>query len=178
MTLKKLLLMGCLGGALAFAACDKDDDDPVVTDQFNQTDLTFLNNAAQGNLLEIQTGQLAATQGGSDSVRSLGQMLVTDHQNAQDQLDSIATSQNVTLPDSADANGQGMYNALVGLSGAQFDSAFIHMQVAAHDTSITMYQTYANSGTFSSLKAYANRNLPVLQMHASYLDSLQARLPQ
>jgi len=178
MMLKKLLLMGCFGAAVAFTACDKDNDDPVVTEQLNQTDLTFLNNASQGNLAEIMTGQLAATQGSTDSVKAFGQMLVTDHQNAQNELDSIATGQNVNLSDSADANGQAMYNALVGLSGTQFDSAFISMQMAAHDSAISMYQTYAGSGSFSSLKSYANKYIPILQNHTMYLDTLQARLPQ
>jgi putative membrane protein len=178
MTLKKLLLMGCLGGALAFTACDKNDDDPIVTEQLNPTDRTFLQNAAQGNLAEIQTGQLAATQGSSDSVKMFGQLLVSDHRAAQNSLDSIATAQSIDLPDSADANGQAMYNALQGLSGASFDSAFIRMQVAAHDTAISMYQTYASAGSFTGLKNYANRILPILQQHASFIDSLDARLPQ
>lgn len=178
MTLKKLLLMGCLGGALAFTACDKNDDDPIVKEELNQTDRTFLQSAAQGNLAEIKTGQLAANQGSSDSVKMFGQMLVTEHQAAQNSLDSIATGQNVELPDSADANGMAMYNALQGLSGASFDSAFIRMQVMAHDSAISMYQTYANDGTFSSLKSYASRMLPKLQEHAMYIDSLNARLPQ
>jgi putative membrane protein len=178
MMLKKLLLMGCLGAALAFTACDKDDDDPVVTEELNQADLTFLNNATQGNLAEIMTGQLAATQGTTDSVRSLGQELVTDHQAAQDDLDSIASSENVNLADTVDANGQAMYDVLAGLSGAAFDSAFINMQLTAHNTAISMYQTYSGSGTFTSLKNYANTYLPKLQAHAEYLDSLHAQLPQ
>jgi len=178
MTLKKLLLMGCLGGALAFTACDKDDDDPIVKEELNQTDRTFLQNAAQGNLAEIKTGQLASTQGSSDSVKMFGQMLVTNHQSAQNSLDSIATAQNVDLPDSADANGMAMYNALQGLSGASFDSAFIRMQMVAHDSAISMYQTYASAGSFSSLKSYANRILPTLQQQAAYVDSLAARMPQ
>lgn len=178
MTLKKLLLMGCLGGALAFTACDKNNDDPIVKEELNSTDRTFLQNAAQGNLAEIKTGQLAATQGSSDSVKMFGQMLVTAHQSAENSLDSIATAQSVTLPDSADANGQAMYNALQGLTGTSFDSAFIRMQTVAHDSAISMYQAYASAGSFSSLKSYANRILPVLQEHANYIDSLNARLPQ
>ena len=123
MTLKKLLLMGCLGGALAFTACDKDNDDPVVTEEFTQADSTFLSNAAYGNLAEIKVGQLAATQGSNDSVKAFGQTLVTTHQAAQMSLDSIATTQSITLPDTVNNTGQGLYNALVGLTGAAFDSA-------------------------------------------------------
>ena len=178
MTLKKLLLIGCLGGALAFTACDKDDDDPVVTEELNQSDLTFLNNATQGNLAEIMTGQLAASQGATDSVKMFGQMLVTTHQNAQNELDSIASGENVNLPDSADVYGQAMYDALAGLTGAAFDSAFINMQLFAHDTAISVYQAYSNTGAFGTLKNYANKYIPILQTDATYLDSLHTQLPQ
>jgi putative membrane protein len=179
MTLKKLLLMGCLGGALAFTACEKDDDDPIVTEQFTSTDSTFLVNATRANLAEIQTGQLASTQGLSDSVKSFAQMLLTNHQAAQASLDSIGTAQSITLPDLPDAAGQGMYNTLQGLNGAAFDSAFIKMQVAAHGAAIPVYQSYGGaSSSFSTLKSYANRYLPILQQQADYLDSLNARLPQ
>ena len=179
MRLKKLLLMSCLGGALAFTACEKDDDDPVVTEQFTSTDSTFLVNATRANLAEIQTGQLAWSQGFDDSVKSFAQMLITNHQAAQASLDSIGTAQNIMLPDSADAAGQGMYNNLLGLNGTAFDSAFVKMQIAAHDAAIPVYQSYGGAASsFSTLKSYANRYLPVLQQQSDYLDSLKARLPQ
>ena len=180
MMLKKLVLMSCLGGALAFAACDKDDDNPpIVTEQFSPADSTFLSNAAYGNLAEIQIGQLAATQGTSDSLKAFGQMLVTAHQAAQASLDSVASKQNINLPDSVNAAGQGMYDALVGLTGTTFDSTFIKNQMAAHTAAISMYEAYGSAAnSFSTLKSYANRYLASLQSNSTYLDTLNARLPQ
>jgi putative membrane protein len=180
MMLKKLVLMTCLSGALAFAACDKDDDNPpVVTEQFSPADSTFLSNAAFGNRAEIQIGQLAATQGTNDSLKAFGQMLVTAHQAAQASLDSIAGVQNITLPDTVNSAGKGMYDELVGLTGSAFDSTFIKNQMTAHTAAINMYQTYGSAAnSFSTLKAYANQYLPTLQWNSDYLDSLNARLPQ
>ena len=181
MTWKKFLLIGCLGGALIFNACDKDDDDPIVPppdEELNQVDSTFLINAAHGNLAEIKTGELASTKGSTDSVKMFGQMLVTLHQDAQDELDSIASGENVNLPDTADVYGQAMYRALNRLSGAAFDSAFIKLQIFAHDTAIKVYQAYESSGSFTSLKNYATKYIPLLQTDATYLDSLYAQLPK
>ena len=179
MTLKKLLLMSCLGAAVTFTACDKDDDDPVVTEEFTTADSTFLSNAAYGNLTEIKIGQLAAAQGATDSVKMFGQTLLSTHQAAQQSLDSIANTQSITLPDSVNSIGQNMYDALVGLTGSSFDSLFIKSQMAAHTAGIDLYQAYGSSSTaFSTLKGYANHYLPMLQQNAVYLDSLNARLPQ
>jgi putative membrane protein len=181
MTLKKFFLICCLGGAFAFTACDKDDDDPIVPppdEELNLADSTFLINAAHGNQAEIKTGELASTRGSTDSVKMFGQMLLTLHQDAQDELDSIASGENVNLPDTADIYGQAMYRALNRLSGAAFDSAFIKLQIIAHDTAIKVYQNYANAGAFTTLKTYTNKYIPLLQANARYLDSLKAQLPK
>lgn len=42
----------------------------------------FLKEAIEGNLAEVQMGQLAQKQGTSDGVRSFGQMLEKDHSDA------------------------------------------------------------------------------------------------
>ena len=181
MSLKKFLLIGCLGAALAFNACDKDDDDPIVPppdEELNQADSTFLINAAHGNMAEIKTGELASTKGSTDSVKMFGQMLMTLHQDAQEELDSIASGENVNLPDTADVYGQAMYRALNRLSGTAFDSAFIKLQIIAHDTAIKVYQNYASTGAFTALKTYSNKYIPLLEANATYLDSLKAQLPK
>lgn len=178
MTLKKLLVMGCLGGALAFAACDKDNDDPVVTDDLNATDRTFLNQAAQANLSEIKAGQMAVTNTTNDSVRAYAQMMITDHQAAQTELDSLATNVSFDLPDSTDADHNAAIDNLMNFSGASFDSAYISLQVSAHDTVISQFENEVNSGAKSTVKAYANKYLPTLRTHAQMADSLAAHLPQ
>ena len=50
-----------------------------VTTASAKPNQAFLTDAIQGNLAEISMGQLAQKNGGSDGVRSFGQMLVQDH---------------------------------------------------------------------------------------------------
>lgn len=45
----------------------------------NKADQTFLKAAIQGNLAEVQMGQLAQQKGQSDAVKSYGEILMTDH---------------------------------------------------------------------------------------------------
>ena len=53
-------------------------------------DKSFAMKAAQGGLAEVQDGQLAARKGGSPQVKQFGQRMVTDHTQANDELQQIA----------------------------------------------------------------------------------------
>src|SRR6188472_1139540 len=55
-----------------------------VTTASAKPNQAFLTDAVQGNLAEISMGQLAQKNGGSDGVRSFGQMLVQDHSAANE----------------------------------------------------------------------------------------------
>ena len=64
------------------SACDDDDNDPKL----QETDRTFIINASEGNLAEIELGQLAVTKSTTPGVKEFGQMMVTEHQTAWDEL--------------------------------------------------------------------------------------------
>jgi predicted outer membrane protein len=67
-----------------------------VTTASAKPNQAFLTDAIQGNLAEISMGQLAQKNGGSDGVRSFGQMLVEDHSAANEKAKSLAQAQGVT----------------------------------------------------------------------------------
>lgn len=62
----------------------------------------FVAHAAMSDMFEIQTGQMAQDQGGSDAVKQFGQMLVTDHGSSSRELMDVAKAAGVdTAPPSA-----------------------------------------------------------------------------
>jgi putative membrane protein len=60
-------------------------------------DRTFLKQAAEGNMAEVQMGQLGQQKGTSAEVKQLAQALATDHQQNQQMLQSLAQKEGVTL---------------------------------------------------------------------------------
>ena len=61
-------------------------------------DRNFLMDAAEGGMLEVELGRVAAQKGTSEAVKQFGQKMVDDHGQANTELMSIATSKGVTLP--------------------------------------------------------------------------------
>ena len=85
---------------------------------------TFITKAIQGNLAEVQMGQLAQEKGSSDAVRSYGQMLQQDHTAAAQKSTAVATQLGVTPPSEPNKTNKAMHHSLAKLSGAEFYKKF------------------------------------------------------
>jgi len=80
----------------------------------------FLSDATQGNVAEIEVGQLAETLGSSDGVRNYGRMLAMDHGKAKDEAMKVAQSLRIVVPATAKPEAQTEYDKLSKLSGTGF----------------------------------------------------------
>src|SRR5437764_1921889 len=115
--------------ASVFYSCSKDNSPGGVNTGVNNTDTTFMNNVAKGNNGEIMAGQLAATKGNLASVRSFGQFMVTEHSQAQNDLQNVATAVNYKLPTETAPEDSALMVQLNSLSGKAFDSVYMNAQV-------------------------------------------------
>ena len=135
----------------------------------------FLNDAIQGNLAEISMGQLAQKNGGSDGVRSFGQMLVQDHSAANEKAMSLAQTEGVTPPTAPKPEAKQEYDRMSKLNGAAFDKEFAKHMVADHKKDIAEFQAQAK-GT-DDVASFAKDTLPTLQKHLQTAQSLESGKP-
>jgi putative membrane protein len=138
------------------------------------SDDRFAMKAAQGGMAEVQLGQLAAQKASNPDVKAFGQQMVDDHTKANDQLKSVAGQENITLPTTLDAKDQALMTKLQGLSGAQFDKAYVKAMVKDHQEDVKEFQKEADKGKDPQIKNFASQTLPILQQHLSKAQSLQA----
>jgi putative membrane protein len=141
----------------------------------SQADKAFATTAAQSGLAEVQAGQLASQRATSPQVKQYGQKLVTDHTQANDQLQQIAQQDNLTLPTQPSATEQHLDQRLTGLSGPAFDSAFVSGEVRDHEQAIALFQREAQSGRDPALKDFAQKSLPMLRQHLQMALSLNSQ---
>jgi len=142
------------------------------------TDQTFLKEAAQGGQAEVQMGRLAAQKGQSQSVRQLGQKLVQDHSKANQELKLLAAQKSVTLPTDIGTENQSALSHLKNLEGTEFDQAFIKHAVEDHQKDIQKFQTVSQQSADADVKAFAQKQLPVLQQHLKMAQDAQATSSQ
>jgi putative membrane protein len=136
-------------------------------------DAKFAMKAAQGGLAEVQLGQLAAQKASNPDVKAFGQMMVDDHTKANDQLKSVAGQENITLPATLDGKDQALMTKLQGLSGADFDKAYIKAMVKDHQQDVKEFQKEADKGKDPQIKNFASATLSTLQKHLSRAQQLE-----
>jgi putative membrane protein len=136
----------------------------------DQAGSKFIRDAIEGNLSEIQMGQLAQQKGQADEVKSFGQKLVTDHTASNTKANEVAKELGVTAPTSPTTKQKATYDRLSKLSGAGFDRAFARDMVADHKADIAKFQKAEKmsgpAGTF------AKDTLPTLQEHLKIAQGL------
>jgi putative membrane protein len=130
------------------------------------SDAQFATKAAQGNMAEVALGKLATQNAQSDDVKKFGQRMVDDHGKAEQDLEGIASKDNLTLPKNVSATQKAEQQRLEKLHGAAFDRAYMSMMVKDHQKDVAEFRKEANSTSANAdLRDYAKRTYPTLDDH-------------
>lgn len=109
-------------------------DDPTIVAIFDAA-----------NTADIETGELGAKKGSTQAVRDFGVMLARDHKAVRQQGRDLAKKLGVTPTPPKDDNSAKDHAAVMkklnGLSGAEFDKAFLQNEVGFHDAVIGAVQS-------------------------------------
>jgi len=168
----KLRLLALALATVCFTGCDDDDDDNNPG-EINSTDRDFAMRAAMSNFAEIGAGQLASTKATEPGVADYGEMMVTDHTDALQDLRDITNNLGLYAPDSLDAAHVTLMQQLNdAATGREFDSIYIHSQVADHQAAIQLFQNQVANGNNAQLRNYASTLLPNLNLHFERADSI------
>jgi putative membrane protein len=126
---------------------------------------------ASGGMMEVVLGELAQQKAENPRIKNFGQMMVTDHTKANEELKALATRKNVVLPQTPGEDHRKHIDDLQKKTGRDFDKAYISMMVDDHQEDINKFEKLANDANDADVKAFASKTLPVLRSH---LDSAKA----
>lgn len=136
----------------------------------------FLTEAAQGGMAEVELGKLASQKAQNAEVKKFGQMMVTDHTAANNELKTLAGKKNVTVPTDIGAKHKSDMDSMSKLSGAEFDKEYVEMMVDDHEEDVSKFQKQADSATDPDVKAFAMKTLPTLKKHLEAIKAIQAKM--
>jgi putative membrane protein len=137
---------------------------------------SFIKNAIEGNIAEVDAGKLAQQKGKSEAVKKFGEMLVSDHGKANTEAKAAAKEVGVEPPTSASIGEKATYLKLKVLSGDAFDKSFASTMVSDHKKAIEDYKKEA--GKSDAVGQYAKQTLPTLQKHLQEAQEIQQQLKQ
>jgi putative membrane protein len=140
------------------------------------SDADFVEDAAIGGMSEVELGKLASTKATSADVKAFGQMMVTDHTKANDELKALATKKGWKLPAEVDSSHKSTADDLKSRAGADFDKEYVEEMVDDHETDVKAFEDKAKNATDPDLKAFAEKTLPTLRKHLDAIKAIQAKM--
>jgi putative membrane protein len=135
-------------------------------------DKDFVHSALQGGMAEVQLGQLAAEKGSSDDVKQFGQHMVADHTRLGEEMKQVAQQLGVQDPKDVSKKDKELMAKLQGLSGQQFDDAYIKAMVKDHKKDNDDFQAEASQTQNPALKQVAQQGGQVIQQHLQMIEQI------
>ena len=165
-------LFAALALVLSFGAhaADKKSDSGKVS----KGDRSFMIEAANDSLAEIELGKVAQQNAASEDVKKFAQRMVDDHGAASKELEPIAGKLGVTLPTAPQGKHGRMVKDLSKKTGARFDKDYVDEMVKDHKKAVKLFEKQAQKAEAEELRKFAAKQLPTLQEHLKIAQDLQA----
>ncbi len=136
---------------------------------------TFLTDAVQGGMAEVEMGKLAASKSKDPEVKKFGQMMVTDHTAANATAKALAAKLKITIPADIGSHKSAV-DKLSALTGTDFDKAYVDDMVSDHEGDVAEFEKQAANSTDAEVKAFAAKTLPTLKKHLEAIKAIKAKM--
>jgi len=141
--------------------------------QLQRADERMLRDIAQANLAEIETGRIALDKSKDERVRKFAQQMVDDHTTAMKDVQQLAQTKGVTLPDGPDVKHKTVATALKALSGDTFDKQYMSQAgLGDHRKTHELLQKTQRDAKDPDLKALATKMIPVVHGHLTDAEQI------
>jgi putative membrane protein len=157
----------------AAAAGQKQD---AMKGQSAKADAAFMQEAAMSSMAEVEHGRAATKNAQHEDVRTFARRMIDDHTKANDELKSLASRKQVTLPTQLDQKHRAMQEKLEKMNGAAFDRAYMQHMVTAHKQAVSLFEREAKSGSDADARAWAEKMLPALREHLKLATEISAKV--
>jgi len=161
-----------LAAASTLAVAEMPDQMPRQT--AGVTPSAFASAAEQDGMTEVALAGLAMRKSSNNEVKQVAQIMVQDHGQANQELESIVKRERLTLPTKLDARHEAVLKSLSAKSGVAFDKAYAD-HIAKDRGKMALFESAAKSGD-PEVAAFAQKTLPTLQEHKQLADDLRASI--
>lgn len=146
--------------------------DNSLANQQASADQAFVRKALEGGATEVQLGQLAQQKSQSEDVKQFGQKMVEDHTQLGEQMKPIAQQLGVKEPKGPSKKDKQLIAKLEGLSGPQFDEAYIQAMVKDHMEDLKEFKNEAQSASNQNVKQAAQQGAGVISQHLQMIEQI------
>ena len=136
-------------------------------------DAEFMAKAASGGMLEVQMGQQVVKRAVTPEARQFAQKMVSDHEKSNAELKALAARKNITIPATMADEQSKIYKDVLEKQGVKMDQEYMKEMIKDHQEDVKEYTEAAAKAADPEIKAFATKNVPVLQMHLAMVTQME-----
>jgi len=147
------------------------------------TDTQFLAKAIQDGMAEVDMGKTAEKKASNPEVKKFAERMVKDHTGAGKKLQALAKEHKIeadgtygTPPLQPNAEEAGKKRELSGMSGREFDRAYVAAMVEDHQKAVGAFKDEAKNGKDTEVQKLAGTTLPTLEEHLKMAQDLAGKV--
>ena len=183
--------LACVILALVASGCERAEYRPIAGDSIRfgwasaerpsgigiaPAQRTFLTEAAQSSLFEIEASRMAVTRGGSAAVRRFAEVTLRDRVSSDTDLQQLAASVGLALPSRLSDDLQARLAVLAQLTGSDFDRAYAqNVGVLAQEETLAVFERAADRNG-ERVQRFAADQIPALRKHLEWARQLALEL--
>lgn len=160
----------------------RDDPAPMEADAkvpLSGPDRQLMETMARAGIAEVEVGKIAESNAANPDVKKFARQMVEDHGKANRELEELAAKKGVKLPTEPDAGQRERIADVKGQSGAAFDQAYVDdAAIKDHLAAKELFEKTAKNAEDLDLRAYAQKNLPVIDHHLEMAKQIGNTLAQ
>jgi putative membrane protein len=137
-------------------------------------DRIFLRKAAEGGMAEVKFGELAKAKGTEEGVRRFGEKMVHDHAQLDAGLQPFMQQYGIPAPQHLSKDAQTEYDKLNGLSGNDFDFAYLGYMREDHHKDLRAFRQEVAGTQNPQLKQAVESGEKMIAEHTRLVDTLAA----
>jgi len=147
--------------------------EPLRTAALDDDDSKFFEKAASADMLEVESGRLAAKKATNSQLKKFGKRMATDHAQAIAKLRALAARKGVALPSAmSDDHQKKLAKLREEKLGKNFDARFRDLMVDSHKDAVSLFEHTAKDSQDPDVRAFAAKMLPKLQQHEAAAKAL------
>jgi putative membrane protein len=140
-------------------------------DSTKSADKSFIKDASEGSLAEINFAKLALEKSQDPNVRKFAEMMIKDHTKLADEMKPFALKYDVK-PSGTPVLDHAKYEELKMKSGISFDRAYVEAMVKDHHDDLQNFIDEENKTADPELKATVAKGEKVILEHTEMIDKI------
>jgi putative membrane protein len=138
----------------------------------------FIAKARATDAFEMEAGRIAERRSANADVKAFGAMMVKDHTDTTNALEHLLAKAKLPMDGKPTPNPT-QAKILADLRSApkkDFDRAYVHSQVSAHEEALKLMKAYGSQGDNADLRDAANKTAPMVEHHLDVARDLEFKV--